>query len=188
MTPRIPMLPLDEAKAAATQAGVPELAAELSVFRVWLHHPTLAKWLSDMLMGLLWAGRLDARLRELVIMRLGWATASNYEWTQHWRIAAGLKIPEDDILGVRDWRNHEAFGPSERAVLAATDETLADGVISQATWDECTAHVSDDPQVLLELVTAIGLWRMVSAQLRSLEVPLEDGVDPWPPDGQRPDA
>jgi alkylhydroperoxidase family enzyme len=185
-SPRIPLLPLEDAKAAAASAGVPELAAELSVFRIWLHHPKLAKWLSDMLMGLLWEGRLDPRLRELVIMRLGWATTSEYEWTQHWRIALGLKVSEVDILGVRDWRNHGAFGPPERAVLAAVDETLADGVISAATWDACVEHVADDPQVLLELVSAIGLWRMVSAQLRSLEVPLEDGVDPWPPDGRSP--
>jgi alkylhydroperoxidase family enzyme len=184
--PRIPLLPLDEAKAAATAAGVSELAAELSVFRVWLHHPKLARWLSDLLMGLLWDGRLDVRLRELVIMRLGWATASDYEWTQHWRIATGLQIPEADLLGVQDWRNHDGFGPAERAVLAAVDETLADGAISRATWDACTEHVSDDPQVLLELVTAIGLWRMVSAQLRSLEVPLEEGIASWPPDGRGP--
>jgi alkylhydroperoxidase family enzyme len=186
-SPRIPLLPLDEAKAAATGAGVSELAAELSVFRVWLHHPKLARWLSDMLMGLLWDGRLDARLRELIIMRLGWATRSDYEWTQHWRIAVdGLHIPAEDVLGVRDWQHHDPFGPAERAVLAAVDETLADGAVSTVTWDACVAHVSDDPQVLLELVTAIGLWRMVSAQLRTLEIPLEDGVASWPPDGEGP--
>ena len=40
--------------------------------------------------------------------------------------------------------------------------------------------------VLLELVSAIGLWRMVSGVLRSLEVPLEEGVSSWPPDGAAP--
>ena len=184
--PRLPLLSIDDAKAAAAEAGVSELVAELNVFRVWLHHPKLARWLSDMLMGLLWEGRLDARLRELVIMRLGWATRSDYEWTQHWRIALGLKVPEADILGVRDWQRYDGFGPAERAVLAAVDETLADGAVSVETWHECVTDVSDDPQVLLELVSAIGLWRMVSAQLRTLEVPLEDGVESWPPDGQAP--
>ena len=184
--PRIPLLPLDEAKQAAAAAGVPELAAELSVFRIWLHHPKLARWMSDLLMGMLWDGRLDARLRELVIMRLGWATASDYEWTQHWRIALGLGVSEDDVLGVRDWRSYAGFGAAERAVLAATDETLADGAVSAETWQQCVEHVSADHQVLLELVGAIGLWRMVSGILRSLDVPLEDGVSSWPPDGKEP--
>lgn len=185
-SPRLPMLSIVDAKAAAVACGVPELAAELSIFRIWLHHPKLAKWMSDLLMGMLWEGRLDLRVRELIIMRLGWATASDYEWTQHWRIALGLKVPEADILGVKDWRNYDGFGPAERAAMAAVDETLAEGAMSEATWAECVAHVSSDTQVLLELVTAIGLWRMVSATLRSLEVPLEDGVASWPPTGERP--
>ena len=37
-----------------------------------------------------------------------------------------------------------------------------------------------------KLVIAIGNWRLFSALLRSLDVPLEDGVAPWPPDGRAP--
>ena len=185
-TPRLPLLEVDAAKAAAAGVGVPDIAAELNVFRVWLHHPKLARWLSDLIMGLLWEGRLDARLRELVIMRLGWATRSEYEWAQHWRIALGLGIDADDVAAVRDWRSHPGFGPAERAVLAATDETLADGAVSEATWQACVEHVGAEPQVLLELVGAIGVWRMVSGILRSLDVPVEEGVPSWPPDGEAP--
>ena len=184
--PRIEMLSIDDAKAAAAACGVSELAAELSIFRIWLRHPKLAKWMNDLLMGMLWEGRLDIRIRELIIMRLGWATNSDYEWTQHWRIALGLKVPEADILGVKEWQSYQGFGPAERAAMAAVDETLADGAISAATWDACVEHVSSEPEVLLELVTAVGLWRMVSATLRTLLVPLEDGVESWPPDGQAP--
>lgn len=185
---RLPLLTMDEAKAAALDAGVPEIVAELNVFRVLLHHPPLARWFSDFLMGLLWDGRLDRRLRELVIMRLGWVTGSVYEWTQHWSIARLLDVPDEDLLGVRDWRRHEGFGPADRAVLAATDETLETGRVGQRTWAACTEHVSDDPHVLLELVAVIGLWRMVSGVLRTLEVPLEDGVEAWPPTGTPPSA
>ncbi len=184
--PRLRLLDAETAKEAAKAAGIPEITADLNVFRVWLRHPALARWLSDLLMGLLWEGQLDARLRELVIMRLGWSTGSDYEWTQHWRIARGIGVDEADILAVRDWRGHDGFGDAERAVLAATDETVEDGAISAATWQACVTHVSDDPRVLLELVSAIGLWRMVSGLLRSLDVPLEEGVSSWPPDGAAP--
>jgi alkylhydroperoxidase family enzyme len=183
--PRIPLLDAAAAKEAARAAGVPEIAADLNVFRVWLHHPALAKWLSDLLTGLLWEGQLDARLRELVIMRLG-STGSDYEWTQHWRIALGVGVDKADVLAVRDWRASDRFGDAERAVLAATDETVEAGAISPATWQACVTHVSDDPRVLLELVSAVGLWRMVSGVLRSLEVPLEEGVSSWPPAGEAP--
>ena len=72
---RVPRLPLKEAKAAADQAGVPDYMAELSIFQVLLNHPTLARALNDLLATMLWHGKLDRRLRELVIMRIGWLTA-----------------------------------------------------------------------------------------------------------------
>ncbi|MGO9734171.1 MAG: carboxymuconolactone decarboxylase family protein, partial [Mycobacterium sp.] len=39
---RVPRLPLDEAKAAADEAGVPDYMAELAIFQVLLNHPRLA--------------------------------------------------------------------------------------------------------------------------------------------------
>jgi len=186
---RIPLLEPDGAHAAAGAAGVTDAAADLNVFRVWLHHPQLAKWLHDLIMGLLWNGTLDTRLRELVIMRLGWITGSDYEWTQHWNIAtAWLHLDPDDLVAVRDWQASDRFGPAERAILAATDETVERGAISDATWAACAEHVGRDPVVLLEVVGVIGVWRMVSSMLRSLDVPLEDGVESWPPDGRGPAA
>jgi alkylhydroperoxidase family enzyme len=182
---RISRMPAVEAREAAAAAGLPGFMAELSVFQIALKNPPVAKALNDQLHTLLERGRLDARLRELVIMRIGWATGSVYEWTQHWRVARRIGMAEDDILGVRDWTRYGGYGPVERAVLAATDETLADGVITPATWDELR-RLLDDDAVLFELVVAIGNWRLFSSLLRSLEVPLEDGVAAWPPDGHAP--
>ncbi len=161
------------------------MMAELSIFRVLLHHPPLAKAVFTMLSTLLFNSKLDLRLRELVIMRIGWVTGSVYEWTQHWRVAKTLGVDEADLLAVREWRSADRFGDAERAVLAATDETLASGTISTETWKACEAHVGGR-EGLLELVAAIGTWRMISSLLRSLEVPLEEGVEPWPPDGKDP--
>ncbi|WP_156765040.1 carboxymuconolactone decarboxylase family protein [Mycobacterium sp. 1081908.1] len=184
--PRVPRLPLDVAKAAADEAAVPDYMAELSIFQVLLNHPPLARGLNDLLATMLWHGTLDPRLRELVIMRIGWLTACDYEWTQHWRVASGLGVSADDLLGVRDWRGYQGFGPAERAVLAATDDVVHDGAVSAESWAACERELQSDTTVLIELVTAIGAWRMVASILRSLQVPLEDGVSSWPPDGRSP--
>ncbi len=183
---RVPRLPVGEAKAAADQAGVPDYMAELSIFQVLLNHPTLARALNDLLATMLWHGALDPRLRELVIMRIGWLTACDYEWTQHWRVACGLGVPAEDLLGVRDWSTHDGFGAEERAVLAATDEVVRDGAVSAQTWAACEQALGAGSAVLIELVTAIGAWRMIASILHSLDVPLEDGVASWPPEGQPP--
>jgi alkylhydroperoxidase family enzyme len=119
-------------------------------------------------------------------MRIGWLTASDYEWTQHWRVAQGLGVSADDLLGVRDWQSHKGFGPVERAVLAATDDVVRDGTVSEQSWAACRQAFGTDHATLVELVTAISAWRMVASILHSLQVPLEDGVASWPPEGQPP--
>jgi len=183
---RVPKLSLDEAKAAADEAAVPDYMAELSIFQVLLHHPPLARGINDLLATMLWHGSLDPRLRELVIMRIGWLTACDYEWTQHWRVASRLGVSADDLVAVRDWRGYDGFGPAERAVLAATDDVVRDGAVSDESWAACARELNGETTVLVELVTAIGAWRMVASILHSLGVPLEDGVTSWPPDGRSP--
>ena len=185
IVPRIGLLPAADAQAVAASAGVLPRMAELSIFRILLHRPGAAKAVQDLLVALLFRGQLDARLRELLIMRIGWATGSVYEWTQHWRVARDLDIPAEDLLAVRDWQTSGRLDARDRAVLAATDETLADGRISDATWREVCSHLASDAE-RVELVAAIGCWRMISSVLRSLAVPLEDGVAAWPPDGVAP--
>jgi alkylhydroperoxidase family enzyme len=71
-------------------------------------------------------------------------------------------------------------------VLAATDEVVRDGAVSPRTWTACERELGSDSAVLIELVTAIGAWLMIASILHSLEVPLEEGVASWPPDGQPP--
>ena len=183
---RIPMLDVDAARAAAAGVGVPEGMADLSGFKVLLRHEDLAARVNGLLHQLLWNGSLDARRRELVIMRIGWRQGSVYEWTQHWRVARMLEIPEADLVAVRDWKASDRFDRADRAVLAATDETLGVGAISARTWAELEATVPDN-KARLEVVLAIANWSMFAQLLRSLEVPLEVGVDPWPPDGAVPE-
>lgn len=181
---RIPRLSSSAARARAAEASVPEGFGDLSVFQVLLQHPRLAKGVYDLLGMLLWEGRLDVRLRELAIMRIAWVTGSVYEWTQHWSVATGLGCTPEELVGVRDPEGFSGFGDVERAVLRAADEMIEHGAISAKTWDACARHLGDEE--MLELVVAIGNWHLFSSLLRSLEIPLEDGVEAWPPDGRSP--
>lgn len=167
--PRIPLLTEAEAKETGDAHGVSEALSGLNIFRVLLRQPRLARSMQDLLVSLLAGESLDMRLRELIIMRIGWRTGSVYEWTQHWRVALQLGVAENDLLAVRDWENHDHWSETDRAVLRATDETLDRGAISAATWGEC-ARLLPEPAEQLELVGAIGTWTMISQILRSLEV------------------
>jgi alkylhydroperoxidase family enzyme len=184
---RIALLDLEESRKRAQDVGVPAQMADLNIFRTLLHSPKLAGSTCDLLLTLLFRAELDDRLRELVIMRLGWATGSAYEWTQHWRIALDqFGCTEEELLALRgEWRDSDLFDEAACAVLEATDETLETGTLSSATFARCREHVGGD-RACLELVASIATWRWISQLARSLDIPLEEGVSSWPPDGRRP--
>ena len=178
------MLATADAVAIAADVGIPTQLAELNVFRMLLHRPPVAKATSDLLLSMLFGGALDDRLRELVIMRIGWATGADYEWTQHWTIAQEtFGCSATDLLELRDWEQSGHFSDVDRSVLTVVDETLDTGAASADAIARCRALLGADDAVV-ELVMAIGAWRTISQAARSLEIPLEDGVESWPPDGR----
>jgi alkylhydroperoxidase family enzyme len=183
---RVDILPLDEARETAKAVDMIVAFADLNIFRVMLHRPKTAKALSDLLVSLLFGGELDDRLRELLIMRIGWTTGSDYEWTQHWRIAQDqFGCSEQDLLEVRgDWRGSSHFGDDEKTLLAAVDALLQEGTLSADLTSQCLERFGRNATI--EVVTAVGTWRLVSKVTNALAIPLEEGVTSWPPDGTRP--
>lgn len=182
---RVDLLPIEASKQAAESVGMIPAFAELNIFRALLHRPKTAKALSDLLVSLLFGGELDDRLRELLIMRIGWVTGSDYEWTQHWAIAQKqFGCSEADLLAVQSFPAGNHFGDAERAILQATDQILERGELDDELWSRCLALYGRD--ACIELVTAVGCWRSVSKLTRSLRIPLEAGIASWPPDGAAP--
>ena len=183
---RVDLLSLEESKEAAAAVDMIAPFAELNIFRVMLHRPKTAKALADLLISLLFGGELDDRLRELLIMRIGWATGSDYEWTQHWRIAREqFGCSDRDLLELRgDWRASAHFGDDEKTLLAAVDALLEEGSLSDDLANRCLERFGRNATI--ELATAVGCWRLVSKVTNALQIPLEEGIASWPPDGQRP--
>lgn len=185
-TARIEPLSIEEAISVGETHGIDKNIAKLNVFRVLLRHPVLAKALNTPLMMLLMDGnQLSHRLRELIIMRLGWSTHSDYEWTQHWRIALLFGCSEDDLNGVKDWQNSNALNDLDKIVMQAVDDTLEHGCILTETWKGLGTQGLDDQQKL-EVIACIANWRGFSQLLRSLEIPLDEGLSSWPPNGIAP--
>ena len=181
--PRVPMLVKEEARIIGKDAGVPSTMAGLNVFRILSQHPTLAGVVAQQLAMLLYRGnKLDDRLRELIIMRIGWCTGAMYEWTQHWPIALRVGLTEEEILAVRDPDSATCLGAAERSVISATDDVLNKGSITNESWQACAGFLKTHEE-RLELVAAICNWNTFSILLKSLNIPLEEGTEAWPPDG-----
>ena len=182
MSARVAMVPPERARELGEAMGLPARRTQSEAFRTLVNNPGVARVAYGQLLQLLENNTFDTRLRELMIMRIGWVTGSVYEWTQHWRVATTAGIPPEDVLAVRDWRGSARLAPADKAILAATDECLAGGSISDAAWAEIARHVPD-PAQQVEFVIAMGNWLMFSMLFRNLRIPLAEGVTPWPPDG-----
>jgi alkylhydroperoxidase family enzyme len=182
MTSRVPIVSPERACELGEAMGMPARRTQSEAFRVVANNPGVARVAYSQLMQLLENNKFDTRLRELMIMRIGWVTGSAYEWTQHWRVATTAGIPPEDILAVRDWWNAERLTQADKAILAATDECLAGRSISDRAWAEVVKHVTE-PGDQVEFIIAMGNWMMFSLLFRNLRIPLAEGVTPWPPDG-----
>src|ERR1700682_2619167 len=93
MKHRLELVPVEEARRLGAEMGICEAQASRSAFRMLAHHPDLLRHVFGLLKMLATRNKLPSRLRELMIMRIGWTTGSDYEWFQHYRIAkaeAGL--------------------------------------------------------------------------------------------------
>ena len=180
--PRVAMISPERAQELGAVMGMPARRTGSEAFRVVANNPGVARVAFSQLMQLLENNTFDTRLREMMIMRIGWVTGSVYEWTQHWRVAAQEGIASEDILAVRDWRKSDRLTAADKAILTATDECLDGHSISDPTWAEVVKHVPD-PGQQVEFVIAMGNWMSFSLLFRNLRIPLTPDLTPWPPDG-----
>ncbi|AFA73557.1 putative carboxymuconolactone decarboxylase [Gordonia polyisoprenivorans VH2] len=181
---RVGLLSAEAAAAAAVEVGIDPKYLTQPIWTMLLRRPKYARALYSVLTDLLFRNTLPERLRELLIMRIGWATNAEFEWAQHWKVAGQLGVPEADILAVRDWSASDRFDPADRAALRAADEVIAEGVISDETWAALGEHFGEED--LIELVAVLATWYSVSIMVRSLHVPLDEGMQSWPPHGTAP--
>ncbi|TML13513.1 MAG: carboxymuconolactone decarboxylase family protein [Actinobacteria bacterium] len=128
---------------------------------------------------------LDARLREIAILRTGWRLGSVYEWSNHYGIARRAGLTDDEIVAIRDGASSTVLTAADRCVIALVDEVFDHVRVSPSTLSEARRVLGDD-RALMELVLIPGCYRTIGTVLLSFEVPLEDHVIAWPPDGRSP--
>ena len=187
-SPRIAMLSEEAALKRGRELGIDDYIAKMNLFRVLLNHPSVAREINSTIIALVGPdSTLGARLRELIIMRVSWVSGSVYEWTQHWMASLFLGLTENELIAVRDWQTAECFSEADRAVLAAVDDTLTAGGISASTWAALKQALPTAEQQI-EVTACIGNWHMAAQIIASLDIPLEDGFSPWPPNGVGPDG
>jgi alkylhydroperoxidase family enzyme len=182
--PRIPPLPesewSDELRTIlqATPPGIGVRLGDNNIFPTLARHEQLFRaWLpfGGFLLG---RGVLDARERELLILRTGFNCSSDYEWGQHARIAEQLGIAREEIMRVAAGPDAPGWAPGDATLLRAADELHEHAKISDETWGALAE--SHDERALLEIAMLVGHYHMVAFALNSAGVELDAGLTGLP--------
>jgi alkylhydroperoxidase family enzyme len=139
--------------------------------------PTFLRGFGQLGTAILSQAALDARLRELIILRVGKRSPAPYEWQQHVPIGKACGVTDDEIAALeRDDVAAACFSERDRLILTLTDELLATPRASDATLAAMRAHFTD--RELCEAVMTVGFYMMVARFLETTGVDLETGADP----------
>jgi 4-carboxymuconolactone decarboxylase len=141
----------------------------INVYKLLLHSPALAEsWFAHN-NAVRWKTSIDGRLRELVIIRIGYLMRVPYIVGQHvpnLAITEGLSLAECEAL--RDWEGSTLFGPRDRAVLAYADSMTRDDQVPGAVFAGVKSHF--DERGIVELTVLIGTYNMHARVIQALEI------------------
>jgi alkylhydroperoxidase family enzyme len=134
-----------------------------------LHSPALAESWFVHNNAVRWKTELDGRLRELVIIRIGYLTRVAYIVRQH---VPALALPEgltlEECEALADWRGSDLFGERDRAVLAYADAMTADIQIPDAVFAGLKPYFGE--RQIVELTVLIGTYNMHARVMQALEI------------------
>ncbi|MDA1324679.1 MAG: carboxymuconolactone decarboxylase family protein [Proteobacteria bacterium] len=144
----------------------------INVYKLLLHSPPLAESWFDHLNQVRWGTQLSGRLREIVIIRIGYLNKVAYVLNQHvpkLAEAEGLSVAECDALV--DWQDSDFFSADERAALAFADAMTRNVAVPDDVFDALRGFY--DERRIVELAILIGTYNMQNRVLAALQIDLE---------------
>jgi Carboxymuconolactone decarboxylase family len=136
----LPLLSLDESARLAEKLRIARDLGTSNVFRGLLHSSSAAGGLYGLLDALMFHNKVQARMRELVILRIGWHAGSEYVFCNHVRISRQLGLRDEEILGVRDPQRCGAYSGADRVVLRLADELHEYVELTHPRGRRCERH------------------------------------------------
>lgn len=120
--------------------------------------------------------KLDPTLRELGQTWAGWATGSQFVFSQHCKSLRGLAYPEEKIEALPTWQTAACYTSKERLVLAYADRLVVhQGRVPDSLFDALKVEFSDEE--ILELTYTTCMYLMHAVISRALRTEYDDRDD-----------
>ena len=141
------------------------------LFHMQLYNPAIADGWLRLGTAVRFKSDLDSPTREMAICLVARLTGAEYEWLAHSRLALEEGFSYEQLDGILDWQHSQQFTEKQRTVLALTQALTRTVDVDDATFDAVRPHLS--PRQLVELVTVVSYYNMVSRFLVGLKIDLE---------------
>jgi 4-carboxymuconolactone decarboxylase len=159
----------------------PESEAEpLELFRTLAVHDELASRMRPLGAGILGSGRVEPRLREVMIQRTCALCGAEYEWGVHAvAFARPLGFTEEQLSStVHGSAGDPVWSTTDSAVFRLADELHATSAVSDELFAELSKHFSADH--ILELVITSGWYHTISFVINAAGVQHEEWAARFP--------
>lgn len=137
---------------------------------VWANVPGILNAFSAYPMG---EAPLDGALREIAIMRTGFARGSQFVYSQHCKAARRAGVSDEKIAAVPYWTIADLFTPQERAVLAYVDGmVLEGGRVHDQVFAALRRSLPED-QILM-LTYFVNMYALHATMTKALRLEFDD--------------
>jgi 4-carboxymuconolactone decarboxylase len=142
----------------------------------WLHNPELARRGLKLGELLRFETTLKPHLTELAILVCGRHWTSHHEWTAHKRLALEAGLSSDAIEDIAARRTPRLANAQEQLIYDVSSTLLSSGRLPQPLYLLGVELLGE--RGMVELVSTLGYYCLVSLTLNAFELGLPGGVAP----------
>jgi AhpD family alkylhydroperoxidase len=143
----------------------------LNVFRMVARSPRAVRPFMALGSAVL-SGALDARRREIAVLRVARATTAAYEWAQHEQLARNVGVSDAEIEAIRHERPVVSLDDECNLICRVADEISREVRLSDDALGQIIERYG--PRDATELILLVSYYNMVSRFLESTRVEIED--------------
>ena len=176
---RLPPLATDQLTEPQAQALADFVTARGTPTGPWialLRSPELMKRTRGVSDYLRFESVVPGWLREFVILMTARQWAQNYEWNAHYAIAIDEGLSPDIARAIAEGRRPDGMVREEEILYEFCLELQRNHSVSDATYERALERFGE--QGVVEVVSLMGYYTMISMILNTSRAPLPDGAVP----------
>lgn len=137
-------------------------------------HPALAKAFLTLNKHVAADTTLTTRERELLILRIGWLTKSEYEFGQHIILGRRAGITDDEILRLQEGPDAVGWSEDDADLIRAADDLHFRSRLSDSTWEKLSKRY--DHKQIMDLIFVVGVYALMATAINTYNIPAEPGA------------